>query len=95
MPDTLSPSAPPLRATISAQIYALLQEKLPQYSAQLTDEMNFTDAGIASLEVMLFIFEIEEAFDIALVEPGLDDFDTLGQLIAIVTELVTRKAARE
>lgn len=95
MPDTLSPSAPPLRETIAAQIYALLREKLPQYSAQLSDEMNFTDVGVASLEVMLFIFEIEEAFDIALVEPGLDDFDTLGQLVGIVTELVKRKTATE
>lgn len=93
MPDTLSPPAPPLRETIAPEVYRLLREKLPQYADRLTDEMSFSDAGVASLEVMLFIFEIEEAFDIALVEPGLDDFETLGQLIGIVTELVKRKTA--
>lgn len=92
MPDTQITPSPLSRETIQAQLYALLRAQLKRADEVLSDDFHFTDAGIASIEVMMLIFDIEEKFDIALVDSGLDDFDTLGELVTLVHGLVDRKA---
>lgn len=52
----------------------------------------FEELGLTSIEVMTVIFEIEEAFDILLVDDGLDDFKNLGHGVEIISRVL---AARE
>ncbi|MFY8106848.1 MAG: acyl carrier protein [Elstera sp.] len=94
MPDTEMPPPAPTRESIKAELYALIESQLTRVPASLSDDFHFSDGGVASLEVMMLVFEVEEKFDIALVDAGLDDFDTLGELVTLVHHLVERKAGQ-
>jgi acyl carrier protein len=43
--------------------------------------------------MITIVFEIEEQFDIVIVDAGLDDFDTIGDLQDLVLSLLARKVA--
>ncbi len=94
MPDTEMPPATPTRESVRAELYALIEAQFPRVVAPLTDDFHFSDGGVASLEVMMLVFDVEEKFDIALVDEGLDDFETLGELITLVHLLVARKGGQ-
>ena len=55
-------------------------------------ETNFTRLGVPSIVMITIVFEIEEHFDIVIVDAGLDDFETIGELHDITLGLLARKA---
>ena len=59
----------------------------------LVRETNFVHLGVPSIILITIVFEIEEQFDIIIVDAGLDDFETIGDLQDIVLGLLARKAA--
>jgi acyl carrier protein len=56
------------------------------------DDTKFIALGIPSIVMISIVFEIEERFDIAIVDAGLDDFETIGELRDVVLTLLVRKA---
>jgi acyl carrier protein len=54
---------------------------------------NFVHLGVPSIVMITIVFEIEEQFDIVIVDAGLDDFDTIGDLQDLVLSLLARKVA--
>lgn len=56
------------------------------------DDMKFFELGIPSIVMISIVFEIEERFDISIVDAGLDDFETIGELRDVVLTLLARKA---
>ena len=57
------------------------------------DETKFTTLGVPSIVMITIVFEIEERFDISIIDAGLDDFETIGELRDAVLTLLARKAA--
>jgi len=58
---------------------------------KLEPETNFARIGVPSIVLITVVFEIEEHFDIVIVDAGLDDFETIGELRDIVQALVGNK----
>ncbi|MCF8479968.1 MAG: hypothetical protein K9H25_06015 [Rhodospirillum sp.] len=54
---------------------------------QLADSQRLTDLGVSSIEVMCIVFEIEEIHKIKIIDRGLDDFETLGEMALVVQRL--------
>jgi acyl carrier protein len=59
----------------------------------LTLETNFTYLAVPSIVMITIVFEIEETFDIVIVDAGLDNFETIGELRDLVLALLARKDA--
>jgi acyl carrier protein len=55
------------------------------------DETKFTTIGVPSIVMITIVFEIEERFDISIIDAGLDDFETVGELRDVVLTLLARK----
>ena len=59
----------------------------------ITLETDLSSLGITSIEMITVIFEIEELYDIVIVDSGLDVFDTPDELVDIVLMLLSKKEA--
>jgi len=58
-------------------------------SVDLASSTNFvSDLGLESIQVLEFVMEVEEHFDIAIDMESLSDVLTIGQLAKVVAELV-------
>ena len=61
----------PSSAEITETIYdCILRVKLDLDRSCLRPDVGFDDLGLSSIETITVIFEIEETFDIVLVDPG-------------------------
>lgn len=51
-------------------------------------DTNFNNLGASSIEMITVIFEIEEMYDVVIVDAGLDVFETAGELRDLVMSLL-------
>lgn len=83
-----------MTATVQQQVFGIIAEHGKIDPATITPESTLKDLGIASLEAIEIIFDIEEHFDITL--PDRDpnfDTDTAQGLIDAVDQALQQKAA--
>lgn len=82
------------RTYIGGAIVTAVRKVKPSLAdTSLEAEMRFDALGISSIEFITIIFEIEDFFDIQIVDRNLDDFHTYGEACEIVGRLLTAKEA--
>jgi len=80
---------------ITADVFALIQKKLPPGKPPLKVEDRLEDLGIDSLSVVELIFDLEEKFNIQLPYNANDaepDFETVGEVVDAIKNLVGKKS---
>lgn len=56
-------------------------------------ETPFDSLGISSIEMITIVFEVEELYDIVIVDAGLDVFQTGAEFVKLVQTLLDKKVA--
>lgn len=78
---------------IRDQIYAIVAKQTKLEVASLRSDATLRDLGVASLEAIELIFDIEEHFDITFPEQGANfDTDTVQHLIDAVRGVLQAKS---
>ncbi|MCQ0090820.1 phosphopantetheine-binding protein [Roseovarius sp. M141] len=91
---TTSSASLPDKATLWAEIRGCIDKVIPTMAdVSITLETDLSSLGITSIEMITVIFEIEELYDIVIVDSGLDVFDTPDELVDIVLMLLSKKEA--
>lgn len=86
--------AGPERAYIEGGVAAAIRKVKP--SLALTDfdaGTRFNDLEISSLELITIIFEIEDFFDVQIVDRNLDDLHSYGEACKLVGRLLAARSA--
>ena len=80
------------RKGLSAYSYVaqVLVEKYDVDKEKIRPEATLTDLGLDSLLVVEFLFDLEDEFDIEVPEDQAE-FETLGEAVALIDELVKAK----
>jgi acyl carrier protein len=79
---------------IGGGIASAVRKVKPSLAATpLEAKTRFEDLGISSMELITIIFEIEDFFDIQIVDRNLDGFETYGESCKIVGRLLAAKQA--
>lgn len=88
-------SAPlPDKATVWKDVRECINTVIPTMAdVSITLETDFSTLGVSSIEMITVVFEIEELFDIVIVDSGLDVFDTADELVDITLMLLNKKEA--
>lgn len=71
-----------------AAVGQLAQAELGRDLAGADPDARLSELGIASVDMVMFVYALEDRFGIELTEADLDGVDTVGQLLA----LIARKA---
>jgi len=84
-------------ATIQQQVFEIIAKQAKVEVAMVRPESTLKDLGIASLEAIELIFDIEEQFDIHFPEQQGANFDsdTAQSLVDAVQQALDEKAASE
>lgn len=78
---------------IQSRIFAIIAKQAKLDVATIKPESTLKDLGVASLDAIEVIFDIEEAFDIAFPDQGTNfDTDTVQHLIDAVRTALAAKA---
>ena len=88
MTDTLSPD------DVSKQVISIVAKQAKVDEAKVTAESTLKDLGVASLEAIEMIFDIEAHFDITIPDQGANfDTDTVQSLVNAVVGCLQAKTA--
>lgn len=80
---------------IEQQIYDAIRKVKPSLKTiPLSPETRFENLGLQSLERAIVVFELEDAFDLSILDESLDKFETIAQARDVVVMLLGRKAKR-
>lgn len=86
----------PDREAVESEIYRAIRKVKPSHAdTPLTPDTRFVSLGLESLERAIVVFEIEDAYDIMMIDANLDTFRTIAEARDIVLMLLARKAERE
>jgi acyl carrier protein len=79
--------------SIEEQIYRALRTVKPSLNdVALEPSMRFDALGLESLERAIVVFEIEDAYEIGLVDSHLDRFHTIAEARDVVSRLLAKKS---
>jgi acyl carrier protein len=82
----------PLNQEIEEQIYGAIRKVKPSLETiPLTPETRFDNLGMESLERAIVVFELEDAYNVSILEANLDIFQTIAEARATVASLLARK----
>lgn len=86
-----------MTATTQEQVFELIAKQAKVETSKVTPQSTLKDLGIASLDAIELIFDIEERFDIHFPEEQGANFDTdtAQSLVAAVDKALADKAAGE
>jgi acyl carrier protein len=90
--STPAPSQP--MDSITSDVLALIQKKLPSDRTTLSMSDRLKDLGIDSLSVVELIFELEEKFNIQIPYNANDnepEFETVGEVIDAIRKVIAEK----
>jgi len=78
---------------ISKNVYAILKKHAKTLPGEITDNTVLEEIGLESLEIVECVFDLEEAFDITIPNPGekadVDTrFRTAGDVVVAVRQLM-------
>lgn len=79
----------PLFEQISAAI-AKVKPSLASFPLRL--DTRFDSLGLSSLERAIVVFELEDAYDLSLVEASRDTFETVGEARDLIASMLEEKA---
>jgi acyl carrier protein len=80
---------------IEQQIYAAIRKVKPSLKTiPLAPETPFENLGLESLELAIVVFELEDAYDLSILDEGLDKFETIAEAREVVSKLLGRKMKR-
>jgi len=80
------------RESVEQQIYQAIRKVKPSLQTiPLTPETRFENLGLESLERAIVVFELEDAYDLSIVEESLDTFETVAEARDLVLMLLDRK----
>ena len=92
---TLSPETKIERSAIENELIHLLRGTLTNPS-ELTSETNLiADLGLESVQIIEYLCEVEDHFDLAINEDALADTKTIADLAAVVEKLANRRSSNE
>ncbi|MEQ8231430.1 MAG: acyl carrier protein [Gammaproteobacteria bacterium] len=80
--------AKPDHQTIVDALIELLQNSLEKPRAMDADTALIADLGLESIQVIEYLCEVEDRFDLAIDEDRLADVQTLGDLATVVQQLL-------
>ncbi|KRE88428.1 phosphopantetheine-binding protein [Frateuria sp. Soil773] len=87
-------NAPLSDADIQSQVFGIIAKQAKIDAATLKPESTLKDLGVASLDAIEVIFDIEEHFDVTFPDQGTNfDTDTVQHLIDAVRSALDAKAA--
>ncbi|HEX6099230.1 MAG TPA: acyl carrier protein [Thermoanaerobaculia bacterium] len=82
--------------SIENEIYRAIRKVKPSLGqTPLTPDTRFESLGLESLERAIVIFEIEDAYEISIIDANLDTFRNVAEARDVVLSLLERKAERE
>lgn len=91
-PDEPASNAPLSNDAIESRIFAIIAKQAKLDVATVTPQSTLKDLGVASLDAIEVIFDIEEAFDITFPDQGTNfDTDTVQHLIDAVRVALAAK----
>ncbi len=75
-----------------AEIQTCIVKVVPSLAdAPPSRDIVFEDMGLSSIEMITIVFEIEEMYEIVIVDAGLDVFETGEELLDLVMRLTAEK----
>ncbi|HXF86877.1 MAG TPA: acyl carrier protein [Xanthobacteraceae bacterium] len=80
--------------SVTSDVLALIQKKLPPEKSALTMTDRLKDLGIDSLSVVELIFELEEKFNIQIPYNANDtepEFETVGEVVEAIKKVIAEK----
>jgi acyl carrier protein len=90
--DPAIPAPPPTQDDLRRDLRQLILRVCPQLAEDaLADECQFASLGVSSMDVICIVFEIEETYCLDITGPGLDDFETLGEMLNVVHRLLLQR----
>ena len=94
VPNGSTAGQAPTDAAVDARIFAIVAKQAKLDVATVKPESTLKDLGVASLDAIEVIFDIEEAFDITFPDQGTNfDTDTVQHLIDAVHAALAAKSA--
>jgi acyl carrier protein len=85
----------PTAAEIDETIMQAISKTIHVDRSTLSPHMRFDSLGASSLEVVCIVFEIEDAYDVNIVNEGRDDFKTIAAARDLVLDLLAQKDVGE
>jgi acyl carrier protein len=83
------------RDAIEEQICIAIRKVKPSLQTiPLTPETRFENLGLQSLERTIVVFELEDLYEVSIVDESLDVFDTIGEARDLVLMLLQHKEVR-
>lgn len=79
--------------TVENEIYSAIKKVKGIEREQLSLDTNLRELGITSLEFIMISFELEDAYNIEIVDANLDTYQTIREAKEIVTNLLAIKEA--
>lgn len=80
--------------TVEEAIYKAIRTVKPSLSnLPMSADTRFDSLGLESIERIMVVFEIEEAFDVSIVDQQLDTFRTVGEARNTVLKLAELRRA--
>lgn len=87
-------TAHPDTDAIWAEIRNCINKVVPtMVDVDIRPDTPFDDLGISSIEMITVVFEVEELYDVVIVDAGLDVFETGAEFVALVRRLLDKKVA--
>jgi len=80
-------------AEIESRVAGIINSRNPAIDLSSAVGMPLTELGIDSIELLNIVFEIEEAFGIAIEDDDLRQLKTTDDLLRLVNSLLTPKAS--
>jgi acyl carrier protein len=80
---------------IEQSIYDAIRKVKPSLKTiPLSPETRFENLGLQSLERAIVVFELEDTFDLSILDESLDTFETIAEARDVVLMLLARKPKR-
>jgi acyl carrier protein len=82
-------------SVIEEEIYNAIRKVKPSLaSIPLDSSTRFDSLGLESLERAIVVFELEDFYEVSIVDADLDDFRTVGEARDTIAKLLAGKSAR-
>ena len=80
--------------TVEDEIYAAIKKVKGIDREQLSLNTNLRELEVTSLEFIMISFELEDAYNIEIVDANLDTYQTIREAEEIVTNLIIQKESK-
>jgi|SRR5436309_6783231 len=84
------------REAVESEIYRAIRKVKPSLAqTPLTPDTRFESLGLESLERAIVTFELEDVYELSIVESNLDTFRTVAEARDLILDLMARRAEQQ